>query len=89
MTRLANDIGVTVKTIKSWISVLEASYILFTISPYYNNLGKRIVKRPKVYFYDTGIVCYLTSLHTQEVLHKGRIPIFRALCSTREKKILH
>ncbi|MCX8122877.1 MAG: ATP-binding protein [Spirochaetes bacterium] len=71
MNRLANDIGVTVKTIKSWISVLEASYVLFTVLPYYNNIGKRIVKRPKVYFYDTGVVCYLTGIYTLELLQKG------------------
>ena len=90
MNRLANDIGVTVKTIKSWISVLEASYILFTISPYYSNLGKRIVKRPKIYFYDTGIVCYLTGIHTPDLLQKGPLvgPIFENYIIAELKKIV-
>lgn len=90
MNRLANDIGVTVKTIKSWISVLEASYILFSIPSYYNNLGKRIVKRPKLYFYDTGLVCYLTGMHTPEILHKGPLagPLFENYIIAELKKIL-
>lgn len=90
MNRLANDIGVTVKTIKSWISVLEASYILFTISPYYNNMGKRIVKRPKIYFYDTGLVCYLTGMHTVDILHKWPLagPMFENYIIAELKKLL-
>lgn len=45
MSRFANDLGVDVKTIKRWLSVLEASYIIFTLPPYYKNYGKRIVKK--------------------------------------------
>jgi predicted AAA+ superfamily ATPase len=59
MSDLSRDIGVTVATIKKWISVLEASYIVFLLPPYYKNQGKRIIKSPKVYFYDTGLVSYL------------------------------
>jgi len=57
---------------------LEASYIIFTIEPYFHNLGKRIVKRPKVYFWDTGLVCYLTGVRTRELFEKGPLcgPIF-------------
>ncbi|MBU4314532.1 MAG: DUF4143 domain-containing protein [Actinobacteria bacterium] len=54
-TSFANDLGVNYKTIQSWFSILEASYIVFSIEPYFHNLGKRIVKRPKVYFWDTLI----------------------------------
>lgn len=71
MSELAKEIGVTVKTIQSWLSILEASYIIFFLTPFYSNFGKRIVKRPKVYFYDTGIVCYLTGIQNQDILWKG------------------
>lgn len=59
LSSLANDCGVSVNTAKSWISVLEASYVLFTLKPYYNNLNKRLIKAPKLYFYDTGVVSSL------------------------------
>jgi len=74
----SNEIGVNYKTIQSWLSILEASYIIFTIEPYFHNLGKRIVKRPKVYFLDTGLVCYLTGVRTRELFEKGPLcgPIF-------------
>ena len=77
-TSFANDLGVNYKTIQSWFSILEASYIVFSIEPYFHNLGKRIVKRPKVYFWDTGLVCYLTGIRTLEMLEKGPLcgPIF-------------
>ena len=71
MSHYARKIGVTVKTIKEWISVLEASYIIFLLPPFYNNLGKRIIKSPKVYFYDTGLVSYLTGIKTKELFEKG------------------
>jgi len=60
---IANAIGVSVPTIKRWISVLEASGIIFLLSPYYRNFGKRIVKSPKLYFIDTGIICSLLRIH--------------------------
>lgn len=61
---ISNAIGVSVPTIKRWISVLEASGIIFLLSPYYRNFGKRIVKSPKLYFVDTGIICSLLRIHT-------------------------
>lgn len=67
----ANDLGVSVPTIKSWVSVLEASYIVFLLPSYHKNYGKRIIKSPKVYFYDTGLVSYLTAVETQEQFTKG------------------
>ncbi len=67
----AKDIGVDVKTIKRWISVLEASYIIFLLPPFYENFGKRIVKSPKVYFYDTGLVSFLTGIETQNQFLQG------------------
>lgn len=67
----AGDIGVSVPTIKRWISLLETSYILFLLPPYYENFGKRIVKSSKFYFYDTGLVSYLTGIKNQELYDKG------------------
>lgn len=64
MSHYAKDIGISVPTIKRWISILEASYILFLVPPYFKNYGKRIVKSPKVYFFDTGLVSYLTGIET-------------------------
>jgi len=71
MTRYANDIGVDVKTIKRWISILEASYLIFLIPPYYKNYGKRIVKSPKIYFYDTGLVSFLTGVDNKKIFENG------------------
>ena len=71
MSKFANDIGVDVKTIKRWISILEASYIIFLLPPYFNNLGKRIVKSPKLYFFDTGLVSYLTGIETKQHYENG------------------
>ena len=71
LSSLANELGVAVNTIKRWISVLEASRIIYLLTPYYQNLGKRITKSPKVYFLDCGLVCYLTGLKDTEHLLKG------------------
>lgn len=66
MSHYANDLGISVPTVRSWLSVLEASYIIFTLPPYHKNYGKRITKSPKVYFYDTGLLGYLCSVKTRE-----------------------
>jgi len=71
MSMYARDIGVSVPTIKRWLSILEASYIVFTLPPFYENYGKRIVKSPKIYFYDTGLVSYLTGITTFEQYDQG------------------
>jgi predicted AAA+ superfamily ATPase len=59
---LANDVGVDAKTIRNWISILEASFILFKLPPYYENFGKRVIKSPKYYFTDTGLLCHLLGI---------------------------
>ncbi len=69
--RYATDLGVDVKTIKRWISILEASYIVFLLPPYHRNFGKRIIKSPKIYFYDTGLVSYLTGIHSTRLFEQG------------------
>ncbi len=65
---LANEVGVDNKTIKSWLSVLESSYIIFLLPPYFKNFNKRLVKTPKLYFYDTGLVCALLEIRTKNQL---------------------
>lgn len=71
MSHYATDLGVSLSTIKRWIAILEASYIIFLLPPYFNNLGKRIVKCPKLYFYDTGLAAHLTGISTYELYEKG------------------
>lgn len=59
---LGNDVGVDAKTIRNWISILEASFILFKLPPYFENFGKRIVKSPKYYFTEVGLLCHLLGI---------------------------
>lgn len=62
LTNLANEVGVDHKTIQSWLGVLQASYIIYTLPPYYKNFNKRLTKASKLYFYDTGLACYLLGI---------------------------
>ena len=62
LSSLAVEAGISVNTAKSWLSVLEASYIIFRLEPHYQNFNKRLVKMPKLYFYDTGLACSLLGL---------------------------
>jgi len=71
LSALSRDIGISVTTLKRWLSVLENSYIVFLLHPYYRNLGKRIIKTPKIYFYDSGLVAFLTGISTIEQWEKG------------------
>lgn len=66
LSTLANDCDITHNTAKEWISVLEASYIIFFLEPYYNNFNKRLVKSPKLYFYDTGLASSLLGIKSEE-----------------------
>jgi uncharacterized protein len=63
---LAKDAGISVNTAKGWISLLEATYVLFLIHPYYHNFSKRIIKSPKLYFTDTGLASFLLNIRDQE-----------------------
>ena len=63
---LSNDVGVDGATIKSWLAILEASYVIFRLPPYYENFGKRVIKTPKIYFMDTGLLCYLLGIERVE-----------------------
>jgi len=59
---LANDVGVSAKTIRHWLSILEASFVVFKLTPYFENFGKRVVKSPKYYFIDTGLLTFLLGI---------------------------
>lgn len=65
-TSLANDTGVSVNTVKGWLSVLEASYVIFLLQPYFKNLHKRVIKSPKLYFIDTGLAAFLLNISNPE-----------------------
>jgi hypothetical protein len=80
MTDLARDVGVTGPTVKNWLSVLEASHLVYLLRPHTRNLGKRLVKSPKVYLTDPGLVTYLTGLHTRDAIRQG--PTAGALVET-------
>ncbi len=62
LAAIGNELGIDAKTVRSWLSVLEASFIIFFLPPYFRNFNKRVVKHPKLYFYDTGVVCSLLGL---------------------------
>ena len=62
LTDLARDLGLAVNTVKAWLSVLEATYQVVVLRPYFANVGKRLIKTPKVYFTDVGTLCYLSGL---------------------------
>jgi len=68
---IARDVGVSEPTIKKWISILEASNIIYLLQPFSLNIKSRVVKTPKVYFFDTGLVCYLCKWNTPEQLKNG------------------
>lgn len=70
---IAMDVGVSDKTAKHWLKILEASDIIFYLRPYTNNLLKRAVKQAKMYFFDTGLVAYLTAYLSPEILAKGAL----------------
>jgi len=77
LSKIGNDIGVSYQTVKKWLSVLEQSFIVYFLQPLYENFNKRIIKSPKLYFYDTGLVCSLLGINTPEAYNvhnlKGNI----------------
>jgi hypothetical protein len=68
LSSLANDAGISVNTVKSWLSLLEASFVLYQLQPYYKNFNKRLIKSPKIYFYDTGLACSLLNIKSPDML---------------------
>ncbi|MBK8872306.1 MAG: ATP-binding protein [Elusimicrobia bacterium] len=86
---ISRDLGITIPTLRSWLSLLEASSLIFLLPPHHNNFGKRIIKSPKVYFMDTGLVCYLVGLQTPaHVLGSPMAgPLFETLIVSNFKKM--
>ena len=70
-SEISKEVGVSLNTIKSWVATLEISGVISLLPPYYNNLGKRLIKSPKLYFSDTGLVSYLLNITSLEVLNKS------------------
>lgn len=81
LSGMANDCGITHNTAKAWISILEASYILFLLKPHHRNFNKRLVKTPKIYFYDTGLAAWLLGIQDDDQLsiHPMRSALFETL----------
>ena len=90
LTSLSSELGVGVNTIKRWLSILEASRIVYLLQPYYRHFGKRITKAPKVYFLDCGLVCYLTGIRDRAQLLDGPMAgaLFETYCLQETVKVL-
>jgi len=80
LNALAGETGVSQKTARSWLSVLESSYIVHLLPPYFRNFGKRLIKTPKLYFLDQGLACWLLGIRSHEhlALHPMRGAIFES-----------
>ena len=72
-SEIANEVGVYSKTISSWMSVLTASYIVYLLPPYYENISKRLIKSPKLYFCDPGLACYLLEIESPKQLSRDKL----------------
>ena len=66
LSSIGNDCGVSHNTVREWISILEASYIIFRLTPHFENFSKRLIKSEKLYFYDTGLMCWLLNIKSDE-----------------------
>lgn len=88
LSPLATDCGITHNTAKAWISVLEASYVLFLLRPHYANFNKRLIKSPKLYFHDTGLLCWLLGVQMPEqlVVHPLRGQVFETYVISELRK---
>lgn len=90
-TRLGADVGVTHPTAKSWLSVLEATFVVSRLRPWHRNLGKRLTKAPKLYFWDTGLLCHLLRIRNADQLtpHPLRGAIFETWVVAELLKMVH
>ncbi len=81
LTALGNDVGVSGTTLRQWLSVLKASYLVFELQPWFENVGKRVVKSPKLYFADVGLAAFLLGIHTAEQARRDplRGPLYENL----------
>lgn len=76
ISEVAKECGITQPTAKDWLSILESTYIIYILKPYHNNLSKRLVKSPKIYFTDTGLLCYLLGIDSEERFFKSSDLVF-------------
>jgi uncharacterized protein len=72
LSNIADDCGVTIPTIKNWVSILQQSYIIFLMQPFHNNVTKRLIKTPKIYFYDVGLCAFLNGVKNED--HISALP---------------
>ncbi|HWN44259.1 MAG TPA: ATP-binding protein [Thermoanaerobaculia bacterium] len=88
---LARDVGVSPPTIRQWLSVLEASHQVFLLRPHFENLGKRLVKTPKLYWLDTGLVCFLLGLKDEDAVLQGPMagPLFETAVVAELAKLFY
>ena len=70
---IADDVGVSVPTVKNWVSILERTGIIFLLQPYSSNALTRAIRTPKIYFRDTGLACYLTRWLTADALKNSAV----------------
>ncbi len=70
---ISNQLGIDSKTVKNWLSVLQASYLITLLPPYYENISKRLIKSPKLYFNDTGLLCYLLDIESPQQLGRDKM----------------
>lgn len=91
LTAISREIGISFTTAKRWLSLLETGYQILLLYPYYRNLGKRMVKRPKIYFTDTGLASYLLGINTSESLFSSPFfgPLFETMVITDFWKRFH
>jgi predicted AAA+ superfamily ATPase len=89
LSSLGNELGINHKTVGSWISILEASFIIYLLRPYHKNFNKRVVKQPKLYFYDTGLLCSLLDIQSPDQLksHYLRGHIFESFVVSEHVKM--
>lgn len=90
LSTMGNELGLSYHTIKSWLSVLEASFIIFFLYPHFLNFKKRLVKSPKLYFYDTGLACHLLGIRSEEQIqdHYLRGSLFETFVISEFKKYI-
>jgi len=88
---LGRDADISSHTAKSWLSVLKASYIIDLVAPYHNNFSKRLIKSPKLYFYDTALICFLLNIKTAEdlAIHPLKGAIFESFVFTEFSKYFY
>lgn len=92
LSSLAIDCGITHTTARRWISILETSFVVVLLRPHYRNFNKRLIKSPKLYFIDTGLLCYLLRIRSPEelFLHSARGAVFESfVISELHKRALH